>query len=714
MHFADHTNRRETHSAWKAGAESVPGFRRLSLRRRFTWLLVAVLAKGAPAAAQEADQAHSDTEWERRLSFSTGWNAVEGSVPAFQSRTQRRDGVYAGIEELHLSRESRVELFAFDGRFMPESGEYNVFTRWSRIEGGPYVIAGYSRFRVFYDGAGGYFAPTGTAFRLYDERLYIDRGKLWLEMGWSGDGSDRTLLRYERATRKGRKPSTELGESNLTGGLGGRAFVPASWDMDEIRQLLVAEITRELSHGRWGAAARYERAEYDNSRRTMRRPQEPAAARVARTREDLVADLFSAHAFVERRFGRALHLSAGALFAHIDTALGGYRVYGDSADPVFDPAYPRRQPGDLGFCDLTGQTQLRQHVFNLNAVWLPWKNWSLRAGLKYEHNAADGFTTFVGTNVQNTLVTSAQGLASESEKSEDRFTESLELRHNGGRRWTLSIKGEWNQTWGNLDEFQYVAATGVALLARGTDHDRSSGKYSLTANWYVRPGLNLSAQYYHKMQRNGYEHRRDSTPPVGNDRYPAFIRHQEFQVHDVNVRATFRPRLDLSLVTRYDLQFARTDTALAGISEQRSGRTTAHMISQSVTWSPLARLYFTGSGTLSYYQVATPAVSPVIQNADSNMLNGSLGVGWAASRRVDVHLEATHYQAQNRVPNYSVSLPYGSDHSADAGTITLSFAQSDRLKHILRYTFARGRDEARGGLGDYDAHLLYAKTQYQF
>ena len=46
-----------------------------------------------------------------------------------------------------------------------------------------YVSAGFESFRVWYDGSGGYFRPTGTEFTLFGEDLSLTRSKAWLELG---------------------------------------------------------------------------------------------------------------------------------------------------------------------------------------------------------------------------------------------------------------------------------------------------------------------------------------------------------------------------------------------------------------------------------------------------------------------------------------------------------------------------------------------------
>ena len=65
----------------------------------------------------------------------------------------------------------------------------------------------------------------------------------------------------------------------------------------------------------------------------------------------------------------------------------------------------------------------------------------------------------------------------------------------------------------------------------------------------------------------------------------------------------------LNLVTRYDYQTSDIFSQEAGLQKVTSSESTAHIVSQSVTWSPTSQLYLTGNVNLVWDQMVTPAIA---------------------------------------------------------------------------------------------------------
>lgn len=677
-------------------------------------ILILCLSLGfCPALGRAATDADNPVDTSGLFAVSTTHASVSGNKAAFQELLRRRTGFSGGLEAFRYSRENNRYSLSFDGHLIPGDDDYRFAGRWNHTSG-LYSNFGYNEFTTYYNGTGRTFLPTDTFFSLYDPSLATKRDQLWFEIGLAKEDRPKILLRYERHGRRGTKSSTELGETNLTGGAGSKAIVPASLTLDEIRQILVAEISQSVGPQRWEIAARYERSEQDNRRYNNRRPGEASAARVSTTREIVDSDLFSSHAFVEHEFSQNLRVSAGGLYTSIDTALEGNRIYGAANDAIYDPVFARRQAGDIGYIGLDGSTHLKQYVGNLNAVYVPFKNWSTRAGLRYQHLHQDSVSTFTATNVQNNLVTSAVDSGAESEKQEDQLTGTLDVRYTGQPAWTYNLRGEWRSALGDLDEMLYPTATRAPSINRSTDYERRFSKYSLSANWYAHPKLTFSSEYFYRIQENHYEAPIDSTlaGPASFDRYPAFVRKHRFDLHDFNIRASWRAHSTVNLVTRYDLQYGQSFAGFDQIETNRSGRYTGHIISQSINWSPVPRLFLTGSGSVVYDQLATPAAS-IVLNSDNNYFNASFSAGYALTKTSDVYADYSLYQASGFNDNSSTSQPYGSQQKTDNASLTYTVKPSDRVRFTLKYTYASNRDKTFAGRNDFHAQIVYAKIQYQ-
>lgn len=656
----------------------------------------------------------ADVFTEGTITFSLGGAFQEGDRPSFQQLTQQRKDGYGGIEDYRMTRESGDDIWRFDARLLPGNDDYLLRARFERLEKFK-ADAGFEFFRVWSDGSAGFFRPTGTSFVLFDEDLSLTRSKLWLELGAFTPNQTLFTFRYEQHARKGTKSSTYWGDSNLIGApYGTRNIVPAFYDLDEVTHILTVDAGNDTKEDvKWHVGARYAETDHDNQRSSRRRPFE-AADRIVTTRDGTQSDLFAGHGFYQRRVGEKLTLSGGALITDLDTILAGSRIYGGTYDPVYDPAFVRRQQRDEGFFDLAGHANLKQTVLNLNAVYVPREHWSVRPSFRFENLRQRTVSDSMETNVGGGAARPAtiEEVEGRHRKTWDEFSESLLVQYTGRRDWTFSVTGDWVQGSGDLEE-ERILHTGVKTIDRHSDNTRTSQKYAFKTNWYAKPGLTFAAQYYHKVNRNDYDAIRDNTLPGTANRYPAYITDQDFETDDFNIRVSWRPAPLLSTVTRYDYQRSRITSNEAGLTAVQSSRLTSHILSESVTWTPVNRLFLSASVNITWDQLATPAYLFVV-NSDSNYVNGSLGAGYALAKRDDVYLDYAFYEARNFVDNSAVNLPYAADQERHAGYLTWVRRHSENLVVTTKYGYVTHRDDTWSGLNDFNAHVLYAKVQYRF
>jgi hypothetical protein len=246
------------------------------------------------------------------------------------------------------------------------------------------------------------------------------------------------------------------------------------------------------------------------------------------------------------------------------------------------------------------------------------------------------------------------------------------------------------------------------------------------ANWYPCRFANFSVSYYHKIRREDYEHTQDTTPNRAGNAYPAFILEHDFDTDDVNFRVTLRPRNNLTLVTRYDFQLSTVDmrgdrTNLLGmpIEKVESGEITSHIISQSISWTPFARLYLQASGSYVIDETDTPVANwlgtnNLVLNSLNNYWNASLTAGYALSDKTDLQGQYFYYRADNYEDNSLVSMPYGVDAEEHGVVAAVIHRLTNRIRLTLKYGFFRNREATFGGNNDYDAHLVYSSLQYRF
>ena len=127
----------------------------------------AVLAAATPSLqAAAATDDFANFESYIKLSGYTPW--IDGNTAAYQKRFQTRDVGAAGVEDLHLLRDLKNSTVTLDGRALFGAEDYLLHLNVTK-EGVGSFDAGYSSFRTFYDGIGGFFPLNERFFALNPE-----------------------------------------------------------------------------------------------------------------------------------------------------------------------------------------------------------------------------------------------------------------------------------------------------------------------------------------------------------------------------------------------------------------------------------------------------------------------------------------------------------------------------------------------------------------
>ena len=251
-------------------------------------------------------------------------------------------------------------------------------------------------------------------------------------------------------------------------------------------------------------------------------------------------------------------------------------------------------------------------------------------------------------------------------------------------------------------------------------------KYTIGANWYAMPRLSLSGQYYYQAAE--YDNNIKTDLSGANQR----LLSQDWNTNDFNIRVNFRPDIPaslgtLSMVTRYD--FMQTlvsgmwaiDPAGTELAEEHTALITSHVIGETLTWSPVARLYLQGSLSYVLDETQTPAANIIITDTAPTVLNFQNdywtvtgGAGFIIDSKTDFHADYTFYRANDYVNNILASLPYGMDATEHTVSASISRQLTPNVRLILRYAFFYYTDDTSGGHNNYRAHSIFSSLQYRF
>lgn len=718
----------------------------MSAARRFLVLIcagafaVSALRAGDTSDGKAVTTTEETPEYKNWIELGIGGTIVNGDNAQFeQEHRLPANTAYGGIQDMHFEQTvGKNGLFSIDGHAIWDTNDYDITVQLSQPKLG-YIKAGFTEFRSWYDGNGGFFPHNDVFFSPPFPEMHIDRGEAWVELGLRVPDWPEITIRYEHEFRDGQKDSTVWGDTTLTGLAVNptRKIVPSFRDIDETRDMFSFEASKTIGNTDVLLGMRYEHTNDDDSLNMERNAGQigvvPSGQRWSTQRQVDDVDLFSGHGITETRITDSLWFTTGYSYTTLENDLSGSRIFGPIFDSAFGEPVPTLAQRDHAFLDLAGMAQVREHMANANLFWMPVPSLAILTGFRYTHESMDSDSSFLAEEpVPNTPpftpMNPAHGFHygppqpgfGDRMADYDRFAERLELRYTGIDNWLFYAQGEWEEEYGQVNENQNIDED--VPLDKSTN--ALSQKYTIGANWYPTMRLSLSGQYYHQIASYDED--------IVSASFPRLI-NQDWNTDDLNVRITFRPKIPscmgtLALVTRYDFMHTSIDGQWEVFSdgellaELQTGEIKRHVITESINWNPLARFYLQANVSYTLNQTDTPAnnidlapqTSPTVTNFRNDYWTVSSSFGYIIDDRTDFSADYSFYCANDHFKNAVVAVPYGlgaTEHSASA-TLTRQLTKNMRL--LLRYGYFNYRDDTSGGHDNYRAHSLYSGLQVRF
>jgi hypothetical protein len=687
-------------------------------------------------------------EYKNWVELGIGGLIIHGDEAQFKQEHRMSGDVFGGIQDLHFEQTfDKNGLFSVDGHAIWDNNDYDITVQLSKPNVG-YIKAGYTEFRSWYDGNAG-FLPIGGGvfFPPPIPEMHIDRGEAWVELGLRMPDWPEITIHYSHEFRQGQKDSTIWGDTSLTGLPVNptRKIVPGFRDIDETRDIFAFDALKTFGNTDVNLGMRYEHSDIDDKLQLERGAGQlppvvppPGAQRFITQRDENKLDLFSGHAITETRFSDSLWFTAGYSYTTLGSDIGGSRVLGTHFDADFGEPVPTLRPFDHGFINLAGTSEVNEHLFNANVFWTPLKDLVVLTAFRYTHDDRESDSTFLATdttsNVPPFSPSNPQGgahlitpvpVSASASTDDNRFGQRLELRYTGINNWLFYAEGDWEEDFGRRLEHQSEAEeAGFELLNLNEDTSFLGQKYIVGANWYPMVRLNLSGQYYHKI--DSYDN------DINSAIHQRLVR-QDWDTDDVNVRITFRPKVPtcmgtLALVTRYDFVRTTIDSQWAVFSEgeflnqEQSGVITKHVISEALTWNPLARFFLQANFSYVFNQTETPAseinlipyTSPTVVNFRNDYWTVTSSIGYLIDDKTDFYADYSFYCANDHFKNAGVSVPYGLGATEHTASASIARQLTKQMRLLLRYGYFNYRDETSGGHNNYQAHAIYSGLQYRF
>ena len=708
---------------------------RLTRARTFALLICAFLWMNTPARAGEnVPQTNADGQavpgatpaeeptYNNWIELGIGGLIINGDTAQFEHQHGVTGPVYGGIQDLHYEQTiDKNGQFSIDGHALFDTGDYALTLSLSKPDLG-YIKAGYTQYRTYYDGNGGYFPVNGAFFAPPIPEMYITRGELWAEMGLQLPDWPEIVLRYSHQFRYGQKDSTSWGDTTQTGltapspATATRKIVPAYRDINEARDIVSLEMSKTFGNTDVGLGMRYEH-DNNNDALNLERGAGASNQRYITQKESDNVDLFSGHATTETRFSDALWLTTAYSYTTLSTDLSGSRIYGPTYYSSYDDPISTLGGFDHGFLNLAGVSNAQQWVVNLNLMWLPAKDLTVLTAFRYTYEDKQSSSVFLETSTRTAPLIP---MSASSFESFNTFAETMELRYTGVTNWLFFAKGDWEEQNGDIHES--IATVGESPLSGIKNLDLFRQKYTVGFDWYPLQRLNLSGQYYYKSLRY------DNNSNADGQR----LEYQSWSTNDVNFRVTWRPSIPpafgtLALVTRYDYlasqvigQWLVPDDIL--LAAEHTAWIRNEVFSEDITWNPMARLYLQGNFSYVLNETKTPAANivivpgagPTVLNFQSDYWTIGGSTGFLLDDKTEFRVGYSYYRAADYTNNSLAGLPYGADQTENIVTASMSRQLTKSVRLNLSYGYYNYKDGLYGGHNDYQAHSIFSSLAFGF
>jgi hypothetical protein len=724
-------------------------------------LLALSTAFAADAAKPAAEEKDPFAPAENYITLAGQYNGVSGDKTAFQAENWTSKNGFAGIEDFQFGKSLKNDFeIKTDGHVLVGNADYLAHINISKTDFGSFD-AGYSSFRTFYDGVGGFFPSNSAWFPLADQDLHVDRSKFWAQASLALPNMPVITLRYTNEARTGTKDTTIWGDTSNTGipipstgtavTSANRKIVASYIDLDEHRQTLEGTVTHTIGKLNLQASVIGETIDNEDTRYLNKYPGEarptggtaPAFwpwyqgsnAISGYHTQGVKTDALTFLAKAEMIFNEKITAFIGASYQSSDSEMTGIRPLTTSIAVGTIASYTIvkqlggftgatiRGPGS--YQDFTGDSDSKILTVNAGVDLKPFKNLFVDAALKVEDRNTESKSSLYYNQYQVNQTTGAVTNYSltyrhDSQIDERAWIPELGVRYTGIKNISLYGSADYRYSPGTEDT-AYRTATDLITKADVTENH---GNYTLGANWVPCTFFTGRAEVFYKDHRNDF-YKNVSTAPTDQGQ---FILGSKYS--GTRLSATVKPLATLSSTTRYVYQTGTMDLAVAGnpvvaakfttYAKTDSADITSHQISETIDWTPVKQVYLQANLNVTFDTTQTAYPTPgttsndVIRNSDNNYFNASLLAGFVVDKVTNAELQYNYYKADNFQSDIWLTQPYGAGEKNYAITGAVKRKLTGTLVAELKVGYLSSQNDTTGGNTDYKATVAYISLQQAF
>jgi hypothetical protein len=655
------------------------------------WL---ILTTTAICAQETSQQSEPKGQVEPMLRYIT----VDGDEEKFPEDWWIQEDWAGGFEAFTLQHVyDNDAALSLEGRAVIPEEDYKLRLHLTKPDVG-FVHAGYTEYRKYFDGTGGFFKPFSvSSFELAND-MHLDIGNLFIDVGLTMPDWPKITFGYEHQFKTGSKSLAEWGgvaEGGIT-----RNIFPAFKEIDEEVDVFKAEVEYEMGKVQAGDLLRYEHYSAETTRFDEEQNLDAATSEAVTVSENYDHHVFSNTFHMDSHVNEKVYWSLGYLFTNLDGA-AALRMFTSPFGP---------EPFDKNWFTRSVDVDQDSHVVNVNALFGPFGNLTFNVGLQAETTETEGDTDGVLHETQPGLGEVSPQAVILSRTDKGSIEETVGARYTGIKYTTFYAEGKWSQQ--NIDLFERELEESALNFQRSTDTDVERQRYTVGFNTSPIPRTTFSARYRRRYHDNDYNHLLDTEPG-----YSAFITAQEFTSDEITTKLTVRPSSHWKVSLNYELVDADIDTHsdTAPPSAVQSGDYDADIYSVSITVTPISRLYLTG--LFSYQDAHSTAFDngvPSVITYEGDVYTVIGTAGFAIDSKTDINAEYLYTRSENFDDNSADGLPLGLDNRRQGLLVGISRRITENTDATLHYGFYKYKEGSNAGADNYTTHLVSTSWIFRF
>ena len=634
------------------------------------------------------------------------WIEVQGDKAKFRELQGVNDGFSGGAEEFSfIQQTSPTEKFSLSGHVIAPDRDYRLKLAVDEADQG-FIHAGFDEWRKYYDDSGGYDPDVVPPELSLNRDLYVDNGRVWVDLGLTLPRWPQIVLGYEYDFKKGTESTLDWGEA------GGVNIAPSTRAVDEQTHVLKLDTTYDFNDWHLEDNARVEF--YSENNRSY---EANVFQRGGGTTSGTTYTPDNYHhvqgmntLMVEKQIRDWWFLSGGYYYSRLE----GSDLFNQTNGPYL------QSNGSSTWASERITLRRDSEVFSLASIFLPLEYLSLSVGTQNEWTRDEGFGGSI-PDFEFATNNSASGDYDEFQAAQD-----ADLRFTKIPFTVLFAEGRFEEQ--SISESEQE---GSGQLADRTD--ATGDRCNLRAGFNTSPWtwIEWNAQYQRQYSDTDYHHLIDvfvSPFAFGNplfvapsNGYPAFILNRKIQSDGFATKLTLRPvnwlRTTLSYQSTATDYSSKTDPdAFFGVGGPiLDGRDNEQTWGLGAVLTPFRRFYFSGTFTYSHSRVVTAdnGISSVVPYR-GDIYTFISTAAYALNAKTGLQASYSFSYAGYGQNNAGAGVPLGLDFTRHVLFVGLTRQLTKNLSGALHYEFSQYSEPSSAHLNDFTAHGVFATLVYRW